>query len=156
MFLVKDGILYRRNLNPYGHDLLPVIPAHLRATILNQLHDAPLAGHLGVSRTYDRVRRRFFWPGLARSVRRSSPLVNPDSAAKSHLPYQLDSFSRSTFPSNLFFELASTCLAHSRSPAQATNGLLSPLTMRHGTLSHEHFRRVAQPMWRTFWYMILF
>lgn len=35
MFLVKDGILYRRNLDPYGHDLLPVIPAHLPATVLN-------------------------------------------------------------------------------------------------------------------------
>lgn len=77
MFLVKDGILYRRNLDPYGHDLLPVIPAHLRATVLNQLHDAPLAGHLGVSRTYDRVRRRFFWPGLARSVRRYVAACEP-------------------------------------------------------------------------------
>lgn len=36
-----------------------------------------MAGHLGVSRTYDRVRRRFFWPGLARSVRRYVAACEP-------------------------------------------------------------------------------
>uniref|UniRef100_L7LYP4 RNA-directed DNA polymerase n=1 Tax=Rhipicephalus pulchellus TaxID=72859 RepID=L7LYP4_RHIPC len=70
MFTLKDHTLYRRNLSPAGHDLLPVIPKHLRSTVLRELHDAPTAGHLGVSRTYDRVRRRFYWPGLSRSVRR--------------------------------------------------------------------------------------
>ena len=70
MFAFKDDTLYRRNLSPVGPALLPVVPKHLRSTVLHELHDAPTAGHLGVSRTYDRVRRRFYWPGLARSVRR--------------------------------------------------------------------------------------
>lgn len=70
MFVVIDGILYRRNMHHVGNELLLVIPTHLHSTVLQQLHDVPTAGHLGVARTYDRVRRRFFWPGLYRSVQR--------------------------------------------------------------------------------------
>lgn len=69
-YLVQDGVLYRRNFRPDGPALLLVVPQHLRRSVLHQLHDAPTAGHLGLTRTYDRVRRRFFWPGLYRSVRR--------------------------------------------------------------------------------------
>lgn len=68
MFELHDGILYRCNMRPDGPDRLLVVPSHLRRTVLAQLHDVPTAGHLGVSRTYDRVRRRFFWPGLYRDV----------------------------------------------------------------------------------------
>lgn len=69
-FVLRNGVLYRRNFRPDGPDLLLVVPVHLRIDVLHQLHDEPTAGHLGVARTYDRVRRRFFWPGLYRSVRR--------------------------------------------------------------------------------------
>ncbi|KAK8756781.1 hypothetical protein V5799_000517 [Amblyomma americanum] len=70
LFVIQDGVLYRRNLRPDGPPLLLVVPQRLRSSVLAELHDLPTAGHLGVSRTYDRVRRRFFWPGLYRSVRR--------------------------------------------------------------------------------------
>ena len=69
-FLLQDNVLYRRNLHPDGAELLLVVPRHLRKDVLQELHDAPTSGHLGVSRTYDRVRRRVFWKGLYRSVRR--------------------------------------------------------------------------------------
>lgn len=69
-YLLQDGVLYRRNFRPDGPALLLVVPEHLRRSVLHQLHDAPTAGHLGLTRTYDRVRRRFFWPSLYRSVRR--------------------------------------------------------------------------------------
>lgn len=69
-FVLQDGVLYRRNFHPDGPELLLVIPRQLRRPVLFELHDAPTAGHLGVSRTYDRIRRRFYWPGLLRSVRR--------------------------------------------------------------------------------------
>ncbi|GBM58756.1 Transposon Ty3-I Gag-Pol polyprotein [Araneus ventricosus] len=48
---------------------LPVIPKHLRLDIVRHFHDAPTAGHLGFIKTYDRLRKRFYWPGLYRSVR---------------------------------------------------------------------------------------
>ncbi|GFX99571.1 transposon Ty3-I Gag-Pol polyprotein [Trichonephila clavipes] len=47
---------------------LPVIPKHLRADILRHFHDAPTAGHLGFAKTYDRIRNRFYWPGMYRNV----------------------------------------------------------------------------------------
>lgn len=70
LFKLRNGVLYRYNIRPEGPELLPVLPERLRSDVLQQLHDVPTAGHLGVSRTYDRVRRRYFWPGLYRSVRR--------------------------------------------------------------------------------------
>ncbi|GFV22366.1 hypothetical protein TNCV_3924261 [Trichonephila clavipes] len=47
---------------------LPVLPKHLRADILRHFHDAPTAGHLGFAKTYDRIRKRFYWPGMYRNV----------------------------------------------------------------------------------------
>ncbi|XP_037505398.1 uncharacterized protein LOC119381699 [Rhipicephalus sanguineus] len=70
MFALRDGIFYRRNVHSRGPELLLVVPKHLRLAVLQELHDAPTAGHMGITRTYGRVRRRFFWPGLYRSVRR--------------------------------------------------------------------------------------
>ncbi|GFV79015.1 transposon Ty3-I Gag-Pol polyprotein [Trichonephila clavipes] len=57
MLKVADGKLW-----------LPVIPKHLRADILRHFHDAPTAGHLGFAKTYDRIRKRFYWPGMYRNV----------------------------------------------------------------------------------------
>ena len=70
LYCLHDGVLYRHNMRPHGPERLLVVPSHLRADVLRQLHDEPTAGHLGVTRTYDRVRRRFFWPGLYRSVQK--------------------------------------------------------------------------------------
>ncbi|GFW86612.1 hypothetical protein TNCV_4333961 [Trichonephila clavipes] len=47
---------------------LPVIPKHQRADILRHFHDTPTAGHLGFAKTYDRIRKRFYWPGMNRNV----------------------------------------------------------------------------------------
>lgn len=69
-FVLRDGILYRRNFRADGPDLLLAVPEQLRQDVLRQLHDVPMAGHLGAARTYDRVRRRFYWPGIYRTVRR--------------------------------------------------------------------------------------
>ncbi|GFX16596.1 transposon Tf2-11 polyprotein [Trichonephila clavipes] len=67
-FRFIDGILCRKNFDPDGKLWLPVIPKHLRADILRHFHDAPTAGHLGFARTYDRIRKRFYWPGMYRNV----------------------------------------------------------------------------------------
>ncbi|GFW58636.1 retrovirus-related Pol polyprotein from transposon 412 [Trichonephila clavipes] len=72
-FRFIDGILCRKNFDPDGKLWLPVIPKHLRADILRHFHDAPTAGHLGFAKTYDRIRKRFYWPGMYRNVVRSHP-----------------------------------------------------------------------------------
>ncbi|GFT01112.1 transposon Ty3-I Gag-Pol polyprotein [Trichonephila clavipes] len=67
-FRFIDGILCRKNFDPDGKLWLPVIPKHLRADILRHFHDAPTAGHLGFAKTYDSIRKRFYWPGMYRNV----------------------------------------------------------------------------------------
>ncbi|GFW13448.1 transposon Ty3-I Gag-Pol polyprotein [Trichonephila clavipes] len=63
-------IILSKNFGPNGRKWLPIIPKHLRLEILQHFHDASTAGHLGFTKMYDRIRKRFFWPGLYRSVRR--------------------------------------------------------------------------------------
>jgi hypothetical protein len=41
----------------------------LRKEIMEQYHDAPIAGHLGVQKTLERLRRTWFWPGMLQQVK---------------------------------------------------------------------------------------
>ncbi|GFU92125.1 transposon Ty3-I Gag-Pol polyprotein [Trichonephila clavipes] len=68
----KGNVLPSKNFDPDGKLWLPVIPKHLRADILRHFHDAPTAGHLGFAKTYDRIRKRFYWPGMYQKCRSSA------------------------------------------------------------------------------------
>jgi hypothetical protein len=46
------------------------VPKTLREGILKACHDDIMAGHLGRTRTYDKVQQWYFWPSLARDVDR--------------------------------------------------------------------------------------
>ncbi|XP_026021698.1 uncharacterized protein LOC113021315 isoform X1 [Astatotilapia calliptera] len=70
-YFVQDGVLMRR----WSSDRcgLPgatqvVVPKPHRGQVLSLAHDASMAGHLGVNKTYHRVLRNFFWPGLKADV----------------------------------------------------------------------------------------
>lgn len=67
-FKLMHGVLYRQNYHPNGRKWVPVVPRTFRRTILEACHDAATAGHLGFAKTYDRIRSRYFWPGLSTSV----------------------------------------------------------------------------------------
>jgi len=41
-----------------------------RSRILKSAHGDPMAGHFGVKRTTEKIRRRFFWPGMLQDVKR--------------------------------------------------------------------------------------
>lgn len=45
-----------------------VIPIGYRSQILMLAHDHVLSGHLGIRKTYERILRYFFWPGLKSDV----------------------------------------------------------------------------------------
>jgi len=47
-----------------------VLPTALRDTVLHQLHDIRVSGHLGIQRTIARVHQKFYWPGLSLDVAR--------------------------------------------------------------------------------------
>ncbi len=63
---LKDGVLYRKR---QVEDLVTyqlVLPEILRPSVLSSLHDS--MGHMGVERTLDLVRSRFYWPKMAAEV----------------------------------------------------------------------------------------
>ena len=45
-----------------------VIPAALRHDILVACHDDPTAGHLGATKTYEKVRLRYYWHGMFKDI----------------------------------------------------------------------------------------
>ncbi|KAK7912833.1 hypothetical protein WMY93_013044 [Mugilogobius chulae] len=63
---IQDDILYRRRQDGDHVSLQLVLPTDLRAVVLTSLHDD--MGHMGVERTLDLVRSRFYWPRMAADV----------------------------------------------------------------------------------------
>ena len=45
-----------------------VVPLALRRQVLKFCHDVSASGHLGVKKTLNKVRQRFYWPGLQNDV----------------------------------------------------------------------------------------
>lgn len=60
--LDKDGILRRRK----GRRTQIIVPKQLRSLVLKELHEN--MGHLGVDRTLDLARERFYWPHMQRDI----------------------------------------------------------------------------------------
>ena len=67
---MENGVLHRQwqTEDGCGTRLQLVLPRSLIPDILSALHDAPSAGHLGVNKTVERVRERFYWYGLQHDV----------------------------------------------------------------------------------------
>ena len=45
-----------------------VIPKTYRAEVLSLAHETPLAGHLGINKTHEKIIRHFYWPGVQKDV----------------------------------------------------------------------------------------
>ena len=66
-FVIKDQLLYRVDDIGTTHRLyIPECP--LRAKLLAEAHDVPIAGHLGRQKTLERLSRGFYWPHMQNSV----------------------------------------------------------------------------------------
>lgn len=46
-----------------------VVPEKLREQILNECHDDPTSGHLGIKKSVNRARQLYFWPTLIKDVK---------------------------------------------------------------------------------------
>ena len=66
---IRDGILVRAigQRKSYPNYVI-VLPQSLITTCVKAMHDSPFAGHMGVARTEERIRQRFYWPGIHNSV----------------------------------------------------------------------------------------
>ena len=71
---IHNDILCRRvKLDLAGHEiyrLVPVVPKLLQTKVLLRAHSRDCA-HQGVNKTFDWIRRRFWWPGYFRDVRQA-------------------------------------------------------------------------------------
>ena len=65
---LRNGVLYRQfrqsSMSPMTAQL--VVPNSMKDVVLNQLHDQ--AGHLGVHKTTEKVKERFYWPGYEQDI----------------------------------------------------------------------------------------
>ena len=65
-----NQVLYKKWETDNGQDkrLLIIIPHELRPFVLQQLHDGPFGGHLGIKKTLDKIRQKYFWPNMCQDV----------------------------------------------------------------------------------------
>ena len=71
-FAITEGILVRITPVEFGTTrncyIQLVIPHKWSISIMQATHDSPLGGHLGVLRTYDTIRSRYFWPSFYQHI----------------------------------------------------------------------------------------
>lgn len=73
-YFLDNGLLMRRWTRGGSEEMdwsetyQVVVPTSHRFQVLSLAHDHPWSGHLGITKTYDRVLRHFFWPGLKTDV----------------------------------------------------------------------------------------
>lgn len=65
--VAHEGVLYRRYKDPMlatstGCFQL-VVPKSLRNDIMNEIHAGTSGGHLGIYKTFRKLKERFYWPG---------------------------------------------------------------------------------------------
>jgi hypothetical protein len=65
----KSGLLCRKWAGDKKTYSQVIVPFSERRNILQQCHDARTSGHLGLNKTLERVRERFYWTGLQNNVR---------------------------------------------------------------------------------------
>ena len=73
-YVLEDGLLMRKWVahpdteDGWGVVRQIVVPLDFRQQVLSLAHENVWSGHLGITKTHDRVLRHFFWPGLKRDV----------------------------------------------------------------------------------------
>ena len=67
---LKDNILYKKRFKDFGNDddYLFLMPAVLRKEVFRQMHVSITGGHLGRRKTYDKIRKRFYWCNMHKDV----------------------------------------------------------------------------------------
>lgn len=69
--VIRDGCLHHRSIDPSGGDNCRlVLPVSMIEPVLERLHAGYAGGHLGMRKTDEKVRRRFWRPGLKAAVTR--------------------------------------------------------------------------------------
>ncbi|KAF4529191.1 hypothetical protein B566_EDAN017623 [Ephemera danica] len=67
-FLLKNGVLYKRNANSRGELHLLCVPEELKKEMMLAIHNGPLGGHLGFTKCYDKLCRKYYWLNMKKQV----------------------------------------------------------------------------------------
>lgn len=67
-YLVTQGVLCRYTPDGDNEEAQLVAPASDRERILGEHHNSPTAGHYGVDKTYHRISRPYYWPGMRQTI----------------------------------------------------------------------------------------
>ena len=93
--IVDDGVLKRRYEDTQKQStwLQLVVPCPLRDEVLHELHAGALEGHLGKDKTLNKVKERFYWPGMQHDVRNwcrtcEACQTRKSAPKKNHAPLQ--------------------------------------------------------------------
>jgi RNase H-like domain found in reverse transcriptase/Reverse transcriptase (RNA-dependent DNA polymerase)/Integrase zinc binding domain/Chromo (CHRromatin Organisation MOdifier) domain/Retroviral aspartyl protease len=86
-FKLIEGLLYYEN-EQTSRLCVPQEP-NIRLSILESHHDAKIAGHLGFEKTYDSLHRHYYWPRMAKDVRKfvETCATCQRNKPRNHLPY---------------------------------------------------------------------
>src|SRR6266498_2857741 len=63
-YIIQNNILYRKK----GERILKVIRRHEIEPVLYFMHDHLLAAHFGITTTQERVKEKYFWPGMNKDI----------------------------------------------------------------------------------------
>ena len=87
---MRDGILYRHWKDVPGGGTQPrlqlLLPPNIVPEVLQKLHSSPTGGHLGISKTLEKARARFYWPRQRYDVRDWCNRCEICSSRKSPIP----------------------------------------------------------------------
>lgn len=67
-FELREGVLFHRFISHGMAFYRLCVPRSLVKQVLLACHDDVTAGHLGVTRTVDKIRKRYFWPSMTRQI----------------------------------------------------------------------------------------
>ena len=99
---LNNGVLYRQfrqsSKSPSTAQL--VVPSSMKNTVLTHLHN--MAGHLGIHKTSEKIKERFYWPGYKEDIvnwvhtcqtcqKRNPPQPSPQAplgTIKTHRPFE--------------------------------------------------------------------
>ena len=68
-YFLQDGLLYREYKKGSRSQNKLVVPARLVPCVLRLAHDLPVAGHMGVARTKEKILQSFYWPSVNADVK---------------------------------------------------------------------------------------
>ena len=64
--MVIENLVYYISNNDYDPYLRLYVPKHLRGLVVKHYHD--MNGHMGVQKTFDSIRQKYYWPNLFKEL----------------------------------------------------------------------------------------